>query len=325
MRKTVIDIGTNTILMLIAEYNRESKSTNTLLDRQWIPRLGKSVDASKNILPQSFTKATGIIKECITLSEQYRSKSIKATATSFLRDAVNKDEFIKKIKEETDIDIEILSGVDEAKYSYIGAVFCLDVNDFVIQDSLVQITQIDIGGGSTEISMCNLPIDCFNDPVKLNNIEIKSDSLDIGAVRIKEKFFKNHPTEPNELTDAEDYINKQFNLISFNVSNSYLIGTAGTITTLGAVKLNLKTFDKSRVENIFLSAGELDRILNTLSALSHSEIKSLGNYMHGREDIITAGAIILKCFMDKFGFEKIKIRTSGLRYGIFLRENINAI
>src|SRR5438093_12899952 len=111
--KTVIDIGTNTILMLIAEFDRSTSQIKTVLDVIRLPRPGKGVDSSGNILPESFNKAVTVLNEYKSMSETYGSKEIIATATSFLRDARNKNEFISVIKDKTGIDIEILSGEEE--------------------------------------------------------------------------------------------------------------------------------------------------------------------------------------------------------------------
>src|SRR5438552_11390461 len=113
MRKTIIDIGTNTILMLIAEFDSDTQEVKTILDLQRIPRLGENVDENRNLLPSSFEKAITILNEYKQISSEHNSESITVTATSFIRDSNNKFEFIEAIKEKTGIKIEILSGGDE--------------------------------------------------------------------------------------------------------------------------------------------------------------------------------------------------------------------
>ena len=148
MVTTTIDIGTNTILMLIGEYDRLTHTITTLLDTQRIPRLGKGVDANRNISDESIQKAVRILNEYKQISSEYGSNKINATATSFLRDANNQKEFIDKIKNETGIEIEILSGANEARWTFWGGVY----EQLQTSKSNLQICTIDIGGGSTEIT-----------------------------------------------------------------------------------------------------------------------------------------------------------------------------
>lgn len=108
MRKSIIDIGTNTMLLLIAEYDASTKAVKTILDIQRVPRLGKGVDGDRNILPESTEKAVEILNEYKSISNSYDSEKIFATATSFIRDSKNKNEFLRSIKQSTDIEIEIL-------------------------------------------------------------------------------------------------------------------------------------------------------------------------------------------------------------------------
>ncbi|MCC7157986.1 MAG: Ppx/GppA family phosphatase, partial [Ignavibacteria bacterium] len=146
MIKTTIDIGTNTMLMLIAEYDEITTAVKTLLDIQRVPRLGKGVDSNRNILFESTNRAIAILNEYKAISKEYNSESLTATATSFIRDSHNRAEFTKSIKDATGIDIEILSGADEAKWTYIGGIYDK------LTGSSERITTIDIGGGSTEIT-----------------------------------------------------------------------------------------------------------------------------------------------------------------------------
>jgi len=316
MRKTVIDIGTNTILMLIAEYDIKTSSVKTIVDIQRVPRLGKGVDSNRNILPESIEKAIDILNEYKQISAEYNSNSITATATSFIRDSNNKAEFIKAVKDDTEIEIEILSGNDEAKWTFIGGVY-----DKLSHGDAKKITTIDIGGGSTEITIgtvSRLAIDSKN----INEIPLTGKSMDIGSVRINEKFLSSHPPSYENIIQAEQFINEHLKQIDFDISGSNLIGVAGTVTTLGAIKLELSKFEADKVDNLVISIDEIEHILSALTPLSLEELYLMGDYMTGRADIVIPGILILKCFMRKFGFDNVTVSTKGLRYGIFLRESI---
>ena len=205
MRRAVIDLGTNTILMLIADFDENMQSIKPIIDIQRIPRLGKGVDNNRNILPESTQKAISILNEYRQIILANGSENITAAATSFIRDSHNKNEFIKEIKINTGIDIEVLSGEDEAKWTFVGGIYDKLTN---INDRL-RMTTIDIGGGSTEITTGEIPPRFTTN--SLNNIKISGQSFDIGSVRLKEKYFSSHPPSNDETKLAEDFIFNHLN------------------------------------------------------------------------------------------------------------------
>ncbi len=314
MIRSTIDIGTNTILMLIAETDNAG-NVETLLDIQRVPRLGKGVDSNRNILAESINRAIIILMDYKKLSIEYSSSSITATATSFIRDANNKDEFIDAIKRKTSINIEILSGVDEAKWTLIGGVYDK------LGSGSAKLTTIDIGGGSTEITTAGNP----GTITGLLKQKITGKSMDIGSVRLKEKFPGTSPSSLKNIADAESFINENLKEIDFDISGSELIGVAGTITTLGAIVLGLHKFIPERVDNLVITIKQIEDIFQRLVPMSIEKLYHMGDYMEGRADIIIPGILILKCFMKKFGFESVRVSTKGLRYGVFLREMSKSI
>lgn len=312
MRKSVIDIGTNTILMLIADYDEKYFLVKTIADIQRVPRLGKGVDKGRNILHESTQKAVDILNEYKKISSEYNSTGITATATSFIRDSANKTEFINTVKDKTGIEIKILSGNDEAKWTFIGGVY-----DKAHGDS--KITTIDIGGGSTEITIGAVSVDFLRD---LNSLSTTGRSLDVGSVRVNEKFLSAHPPSFENIVQAERFIDEHLDKIDFDLSGSDLIGVAGTVTTLAAIKLRLTKFEAGKVDNTVITLHEIQNILNSIAPLTLEELTMMGDYMQGRADIVVPGILILKCFMRKFDFENVTVSTKGLRYGIFLREAV---
>ncbi len=312
MIRSTIDIGTNTILMLIAEYDEQTGNIKTILDIQRVPRLGKGVDSNRNILPESIQKAIDILEEYNDISEDHDSDKITATATSFIRDSHNRDEFISAIKLNTGIEIEILSGSDEAKWTYAGGVY-----DKLGSNS--RLTTIDIGGGSTEITTSANPINTLND---LLAGQITGKSMNIGSVRLNEKYLNNHPPAFDDIMNAEKFINEHLKEIDFDIAGTELIGVAGTVTTLGAIVLGLDKFDANKVDGLNISITEIESVLNRLIPMPIEELYGMGDYMTGRADIVIPGILILKCFMRKFGFDNVKVSTKGLRYGVFLRDVI---
>src|ERR1035437_3510954 len=171
MRTAVLDIGTNTVLLLIAEV--EGQNLRVLKDDHAIARLGEGVDRTGRISEEAYQRFLSILREHEKSIQSMNVQRIIAVGTSALRDAKNRDEILRRTKEETGIEIEILTGEDEARWSYVGGLF--GMND------VENATVIDIGGGSTEIS--------FGDGHEFTH----GVSLDIGALRLTERCFKTSP------------------------------------------------------------------------------------------------------------------------------------
>jgi exopolyphosphatase/guanosine-5'-triphosphate,3'-diphosphate pyrophosphatase len=317
MKLAIVDIGTNTMLLLIADASPDDYSIKTLADIQRIPRLGKGIDTDRNISNETITKACLVLKEYKEIISLNGAEKIIATATSFLRDSGNKNEFIKTIKKETGIKVELLSGSEEARWTFAGGIY----DKLAGASGKKKICTIDIGGGSTEISLAKMPKKHHPDDIyRVANENIKSKSFDFGSVRILERYFKNQPPDKKDISSASDFIKSEFNKIDFDFSDTILIGLAGTITTLSAMKLKLTKFECDKVNNTKLTLDEITGLFNVISSKTTSDLLKMGDYMEGRSDIILSGVLILRSFMELFGFNELTVSTKGLRYGILLRE-----
>jgi len=296
-----IDLGTNTALLLIARVEKDK--VIPLHNAQIILRLGRNIDASGLIQKEVFDKVLNAIIEFKTIAENFNVDKIIAIGTSALRDAKNGDQLIEFIYQKTGIKIRVISGEEEARLTYFGAVSGLDHK---ISNS--KITVIDIGGGSTEI-------------INGLGFEIKNlASLNIGTVRITEKFFKHFPPLEEEIKYARDFINNEFEKINdkFDFADSTLVGVAATVTTIAAYDLRLETYDGEKVNMHEMRFETIDEIYNKFKKLSIDEIKKIPQISKGREDVIFAGILILRDFMKKFKFDRIIASDRGVRYGAIL-------
>lgn len=296
-----IDLGTNTALLLIARV--EEDKVTPLYNTQIILRLGRNIDASGLIQKEVFDKVLNAIVEFKTTAENFNVDKIIAIGTSALRDAKNGDELVNFIFKETGIKIRVISGEEEAKLTYLGA-----VSGFAHKILNSKITVIDIGGGSTEI---------------INGIGFKIKnlaSLNIGTVRITEKFLKHSPPLEKEIKDAHDFVNAEFEKIDdkFDFNDSILVGVAATVTTLAAYDLKLEIYDGEKVNMHEMHFETIDEIYNKFKKLSIDEIKKIPQISEGREDVIFAGILILRDFMKKFKFDRIIVSDRGVRYGAIL-------
>ncbi|HYM19879.1 MAG TPA: hypothetical protein VEW28_02630 [Candidatus Kapabacteria bacterium] len=298
MRLAVIDIGTNTILMLIAEVS-SGQLPMILRDEHSIARLGKGVDKTRRISDAAYKRFAEIIRRYNALITECNVSRVIAFATSAMRDAENRDDIIRRTKDELRIDIEILSGDDEARWSFQGALFGIPSSELN-----GVIATLDIGGGSTEIS------------VGENGIYKRGSSVDIGAVRIKERFLAH--SSGQEI--ARSFIREQLPSI-VPISPRSLIAVAGTPTSLAAMKHRLTHFDTNIVDGTIIHRDELQAMLEEMFSISAEElVRRYPAVSPARADILPAGALILDEAMLLLKLEEARVSTKGVRYGILLRE-----
>lgn len=301
MRIGAIDIGTNTFLLLVADVD-EKGTVNPAAYEQRIPRLGKDVDAQKIIGKPAFERAAVILQEYKTISDRLHGERLVVAATSAVRDAANKKEFLSFIKAKTGLEIEILSGEEEASLTYLGAASGLRLHHRAI-------AVVDIGGGSTEITLGTR-----------KGIQ-KSFSLDIGSVRVTERYLQHDPPLSVELAVASEFVeNALHHLNGYNFRKTTIVGVAGTATTLAALDQGLSNFDRTKISGYKLSRQAIETLYRRLRVLRLEKILALSNVTLGRADILTAGTLILHELMKKTNAEEIIVSERGVRYGLVLRE-----
>ena len=304
MRIASIDIGTNTILQLISELDA-SGSLRVIVDEQVIARLGKGVDREKRILPETFERCKNFLLAYKETALRYDADKIFAVGTSALRDARNRDDFIREMFDATGIRIEIISGDEEAQWTYVGATSGLKY-------STPYTSVLDIGGGSTELIIGDG-----------KNILARK-SIDIGSVRVTEKFFHHTPPLDCEIKDAEEFISerlREYPVIEAGATT--FVGVAGTVTTLAALELHLQSFDRERVGGAILQRSQIERQYHVLRNMGSDELRAHVAIDAGRADIIVAGVLILKMVCETNAIGEVIVSEKGLRYGIALREFAN--
>jgi exopolyphosphatase/guanosine-5'-triphosphate,3'-diphosphate pyrophosphatase len=297
-----IDIGTNTILLLIAEV-QNGRITKILHDEQVIARLGKGVDAERIISQETFVRAGGFLRRYKETCDSFGVEKICAVGTSALRDAKNRDEFTAYIRERTGIAIEILSGDDEALWTYRGG-----ISEFGGRSERYSV--VDIGGGSTEI--------IIGDTTGITS----KVSIDLGSVRINERILKDSPPEIPALIEAHQLIASQMPPITKEVASTFAVGVAGTLTTLAALHQRLPQYLPERVSGYSLRYDDVCGMFGLLKDKSISQITAFPQISAGRADIILAGIMILMGYMEAGSLPQITVSDRGLRFGIVLREAV---
>jgi exopolyphosphatase/guanosine-5'-triphosphate,3'-diphosphate pyrophosphatase len=300
MTIATIDIGTNTVLLLVVDIDDRGAITS-LSYEQRVPRLGTGVDRDKMLSAESIDRVMGVLREYREMIARYRVDAVAVCGTSAVREAGNRDDFARRVKQEAGFELEILSGDDEALWTYRGALSGLP--------DVEHATVIDIGGGSTEITL--------GDRTSIR----EKISLDVGSVRLTERMFHHDPPTHFELESAIEMVENEIGLAArFHFAGSTLIGVAGTATTLAVLAQGLRVFDVKAVTNYTLKQERVEELFRMLRSLPSSTIRELSTVMEGRHDVITAGSLILREVMAHFKFGGMIVSERGVRYGLAIRE-----
>ena len=302
-----IDIGTNTVLLLIAEINIHQKTFKTVLNEQRIPRIGKGLSPGKDISKEKILALLQILKEYQQFIKKYDCDTVLVTGTNALRIAANSQQIKNLIKSEFGYDTNIISGEDEAKLSFLGATGINKNNKSLM---------IDIGGGSTEITYGK------GDEILFNK------SFNVGVVSGTENYLVDDPPAKFQIKKFISHIENTFN--EFKNENSFdaeeIIAIAGTPTTLACIQQNLQGYDEELIEGSTLLKSDIKFLMDELSTMDSLEIKNkYRSIVSGREDVLLAGTIILYKILEIFNINSVKVSTKGIRYGAiekFIADNL---
>lgn len=295
-----IDIGTNTVLLLIADVDPVTRKIIPLINEYRMPRIGQGTNRSGRISQERLKLLYDVLNEYKSIINGCNCDKVILTGTNAFRMASNAPDIIREIKMSLDYDLKVISGEDEAEYAYFGAIS--DLDDY--SSSMV----IDIGGSSTEI--------IYGEGL---NVVFKK-SLQLGSVSATEHYIRNVPPTLIELENFSTDIKKLFTTLDKTIIPKKVIAIAGTATTLACMILGLKNFEENKVDKRSITIQDMRNIIGELSSLTASEILvRYGPVMKGREDIIFAGAFILYQFMEYFGIDNIIISIRGVRYGAIVK------
>lgn len=295
-----IDIGTNTVLLTVADW--DGKNIRVLRDEARITRLGEGLHRRSSFSPQAQERTLSVLKDYRRIADG--AEKILAVGTASFRKAENAPDFVDLVLKETGITIRIISGEEEARLSYLSA-----AHDFGDSDDL---TVLDIGGGSTEIIS------------KAGGV-----SLNLGTVVLTESIVKHDPPTEEEVKDMEKEIDRvvgaQFiapeKRGSINRTPT-LIALAGSVTTLSAIKQKLAVWDGAKVQGSVLTQEDLDAMIALFRRTTNEEKSRIPGMVKGREDTILAGTLIVRRVLERLGVSRLTVSDRGLRFGL-IYESIN--
>jgi exopolyphosphatase / guanosine-5'-triphosphate,3'-diphosphate pyrophosphatase len=291
-----IDIGTNTVLLYIAQVDYDNQRLKTICNRYAIPRLGKGLARAGVISSEKKQELITVLKDYAVEIAQQNCEIVLAHSTYPLRTAQNSAQVILDVFRETGIKITVIDGKTEAKFSFLGA-----TSGAANESPCV----IDIGGGSTELSTGR------------NNEVTYRKSVPIGAVNLTEQFFLSFPPTKAMFRELNQYVattlKENYNIES-KISKG--IAIAGTPTTLAAMKFGLQEFEEDKINGCVLAAFELKMFISELSLLTPKEILSkYGNVVKGREDVLLTGTLILSKILEFLNLDSVTVSSHGLRHG----------
>jgi len=289
---TIIDIGSNSMRMVV--FKKTSRFAFHLINesKSKVKISEGCYENNGNLQPIPMQRAYDALKSFLEIAKNLKSRKILCVATSALRDAPNKKEFLSRISKELKLNIKVIDGKTEAKYGGIATLNLLDCNDF---------TTVDIGGGSTEFAF-----------IKKGSI-VNTISLDIGTVRIEELFLKN-----NDIEGAEKYIISQLKSIGEKMPT--IVGLGGSARALSRI---IKKNDDYPLDNLhgfsYDAKKKLPFFKSIIEAKSNNELKKLG-VEKDRYDTISSGTIIFQMIVKYFEVEKVITSAVGVREGVYLSD-----
>jgi exopolyphosphatase/guanosine-5'-triphosphate,3'-diphosphate pyrophosphatase len=295
-----LDLGTNSTRVLVA---RPVEGRLEVLDRRnMITRLGQGVGASGRLAPEAVDRTLACLRDYREILDRHGVDRVRVAATSASRDAANRDQFFDAVEALIGTRPKLLSGDEEGRLSFRGATGELDPasGPFLV---------VDIGGGSTEFI------------VGTDRVEGVA-SVDIGCVRLTEKFLLHDPPQAEELsacislTDA--YLDDVVREIPAAAEARTLVGLAGTVTTVAAVEIGLETYDRDRIHHFHLTREAAEDVFRTLATESRVDRIHNPGLEEGRADVIVGGCCVLVALFRRFGFDEMVVSESDILDGLAL-------
>ncbi len=303
-RRAFIDIGTNTLLCLIAECGNHG-GFSVLADFAEITRLGQGVDRTRRIGAEGEARTVEALRSYLEKCAELGVGEILAVGTSALRDAENSSEVRERWRRHFGLKVRVISGAEEAAYAFLAAREGLSLADG-------QLLVIDIGGGSTELIRGD----------KTGVTECVS--VDIGSVRLTERYLHSDPVEQTQCDAMATAIDIALAPIKSHwwrdAATAALVGIAGTFTTLAAVEKKLSSYSHGEVHGSLLSLGEVQRQIELYRGMTLAQRKVVPGLHPRRADVILAGAYLTDKILSRCNKSEVIVSDQGVRYGLLYEQ-----
>jgi exopolyphosphatase/guanosine-5'-triphosphate,3'-diphosphate pyrophosphatase len=304
VRRAVIDVGTNSVKLLVADVRGDD--TQPVLEESRQTRLGKNFYDTHRLQAEAIEHSAWAVADFAKIAREKNSSSIRVFATSAARDAVNPNDLIAAIQKESGLKLEIISGNQEAEWAFQGATSGTDL-------AKTPLLLLDVGGGSSEFIVGHGGHKSF------------AQSFPLGTVRLIEKFPHSDPPTPDEFAKARDWVgfflkkevHPCLEPVLYREKKSgplQLAGTGGTVTILARMELKSDQFDRLQIEATHLRLRQIQLYLNNLWSLPLARRKEIPGLPKSRAYVILTGVLIYALVMEEFGFSELRVSTRGLRF-----------
>ena len=288
-----IDIGTNSVLLLIADI--KDNELVPVYQEARIARLGEGVGHTKLLGKEAQERAFEILSDYARLCGEYNVTEIIACGTAALRNARNAKDFVERVGHELGITVDVISEKREAGLSF-------NANAASFGDDIVV---MDIGGGSTEFIVAGKPV-----------------SLGLGVVTLTELFMHEDPPDESEIAALKVHtrtlLKRELDRCYYSDSVPRLVATAGTPTTLAAIRDAIDPYDPEHVHGSILTLNDIDTLGGRLQRATLEERCAIPGLQKGREDVILAGTVLLREAMNLLGFNEAIVSDRGVRWGMLI-------
>ena len=298
-----LDLGTNSTRLLVGQPTGDGDVT-TLIRRNTITRLGQGVDATGALAPEAVERVVTCLRDYQRDLDAHGVEEFRVAATSAARDAANREAFFDQVEAVVGRRPELLSGDEEGRLSYVGATRGLtdEPGPFLV---------VDIGGGSTEFVVGH-GADEVDGAL----------SVDVGCVRLTEKFLLHDPPQAEELSASISLVDTYLEDVRRELpavgEARTLIGVAGTITTVAAVELGLATYDRDRIHHFRLTRDAAEDVFRTLATESRADRIHNPGLEEARADVIVGGCCVLVAILRRFGFDELVVSEADILDGLVL-------
>ena len=298
MRAATIDIGTNSVLLLVAD--SEGGALRPVLERATVTRLGEGVDRNRRLLDAACARTLACLADYAQQLRALGVNRLDAVGTSAMRDAVGGQEFVARAAEILGIAPRVIDGNEEARLTFAGALSGLPQPG--------KVTVFDIGGGSTEIIVGTS---------SANARQIASAiSLNIGSVRLFERHVQTDPPTAEEMRRVEQDVALALADAPKPEPGATLVGVAGSVTQLAALELELLRYDAARVHGYTLTLSAVERLATRLASLDLAQRRALPGMEPARADVLIVGSAIARAVLQWSGATELVVSDRGVRWGL---------
>jgi exopolyphosphatase / guanosine-5'-triphosphate,3'-diphosphate pyrophosphatase len=294
-RFAVIDVGTNSVKFVIGERHGDGE-WRTVVDRAEVTRLGEGLDRNGELKQEPIGRTVDAIADMEEEAARAEVVAVTAVGTAGLRIARNSDAFVEAVRERTGIEVEIISGDEEARLAYVAV-----TAEMRLGGSLVL---FDTGGGSSQFTFGHG-----------EEVEERF-SVDVGAVRFTERFGLDRVVSEDTLRKALDAIAADLDRLDGRETPDVLVGIGGAVTNLAAVEHGLETYDPTVVRGTVLDRTEVDRQIELYRMRTADERREIPGLQPKRAEVILAGACVVRTVLEKLGCDSLTVSDRGLRHGL---------